>query len=234
MRRVALAKADFNPAEPRLPKGDPHGGEWTTGGGASSATVDGPTYELADLSNDESNDSGTSPGVGITWQWNPPAAPSTMDSPDLTSDGSGAKEGDGSDGENGDGPPPRGGDAIYPDYTFENLLLLLGTGGAGTASRLARALIRLGIRRAAASDTHHIVAQHARRAEPAQEVLKRFGIDVDDPANGVFMPEVQHDHLHTNAYYDAVNEALLQATTRAEAEAILRSIARRLEAGTFP
>jgi hypothetical protein len=36
LRRIAsagLAKASFNPDEPRVPKGDPHGGEWTTGGG---------------------------------------------------------------------------------------------------------------------------------------------------------------------------------------------------------
>jgi hypothetical protein len=33
LRRIALAKTNFNPDEPRVPKGDPHGGEWTIGGG---------------------------------------------------------------------------------------------------------------------------------------------------------------------------------------------------------
>jgi len=38
LRRLAtagFAKADFNPDEPRVPKGDPHGGEWTSGGGGT-------------------------------------------------------------------------------------------------------------------------------------------------------------------------------------------------------
>jgi hypothetical protein len=36
LRQIALihaAKADFNPDEPRIPKGGPHAGEWTTGDG---------------------------------------------------------------------------------------------------------------------------------------------------------------------------------------------------------
>ena len=35
-----LAKAGFNPDEPRIPAGEPGGGEWTTGGDANSAEVD--------------------------------------------------------------------------------------------------------------------------------------------------------------------------------------------------
>jgi len=35
-----LAKAGFNPDEPRVPKGDPHGGEWTDGGGSAVALDD--------------------------------------------------------------------------------------------------------------------------------------------------------------------------------------------------
>lgn len=38
LHRLALIdvyKAGFNPDEPRIPKGQPHGGEWTTGGGQS-------------------------------------------------------------------------------------------------------------------------------------------------------------------------------------------------------
>jgi hypothetical protein len=40
LRRIALvglAKAGFNPDEPRVPKGDPRGGEWTNGGGSGIA-----------------------------------------------------------------------------------------------------------------------------------------------------------------------------------------------------
>jgi hypothetical protein len=40
--------------------------------------------------------------------------------------------------------------------------------------------------------------------------------------------------LHTNKYYDAVNEVLSGARTKSEAEEILRATARALEMGTFP
>ena len=41
-----LAKADFNPDEPRLPAGQPGGGEWTTGEDASAATEAAPEAAL--------------------------------------------------------------------------------------------------------------------------------------------------------------------------------------------
>jgi len=41
LRRTSLAKADFDPDEPRLPKGDPHGGEWTAGDDAGDAAPSG-------------------------------------------------------------------------------------------------------------------------------------------------------------------------------------------------
>lgn len=37
---AGLAKGGFNPDEPRVPKGDPHGGEWTDGGGSAVALDD--------------------------------------------------------------------------------------------------------------------------------------------------------------------------------------------------
>lgn len=228
LRRIALAKAGYNPDEPRLPKGDPNGGEWTRGGDGSPEGLGAPADLLADSGGDGSQ---SSPGGGITWQWNSPAtptAPSTMDSPDLSDDGAESEDDDSSAGS-------LAGDAIYPDYTLENLLLLLGTGGFGRiSSALARALIRAGIARAANFDTHHVVASRALRADPARKILQRFGIGFDDSVNGAFLPKAQHEHLHTNAYYDAVNKALAGATTKAEVEAGLRSIARQLESGTFP
>jgi hypothetical protein len=52
LKRIALIKVDFNPDEPRVPQGDPHGGEWTTGSGfTGDATIpDAPI--LADLIGD--------------------------------------------------------------------------------------------------------------------------------------------------------------------------------------
>lgn len=42
LSQIALAritKADFDPYEPRLPSGDPHGGEWTTDGGVNGGAT---------------------------------------------------------------------------------------------------------------------------------------------------------------------------------------------------
>jgi hypothetical protein len=77
LRRIALTgfcKTGFNPDEPRLPKGDPHGGEWTTGGGddadAATATgavaVDAAIGDTSGGGDDEAGDQGP-----------PPAGPST-------------------------------------------------------------------------------------------------------------------------------------------------------------
>jgi hypothetical protein len=55
---VGLAKGGFNPDEPRVPKGDPHGGEWTNGGGSgiapdsSIATLDAVTADDGTLAAD--------------------------------------------------------------------------------------------------------------------------------------------------------------------------------------
>jgi hypothetical protein len=38
-RAAPLIKANFDPSERRVPKGDPHGGEWTTGGGGNDASL---------------------------------------------------------------------------------------------------------------------------------------------------------------------------------------------------
>lgn len=56
LKRLAaeeLTKWSFNPDEPRVPKGDPHGGEWTAGDGSETvlpSSSSGPTPILADLS----------------------------------------------------------------------------------------------------------------------------------------------------------------------------------------
>jgi hypothetical protein len=278
LERIALAKTGLNPDEPRIPKGDPHGGEWTTGDGggseAGSSDTASPQDLLADFTGNgdsagatllgpdigtpNSTSSPGEPGAAngqsapsdsppIRWEMKPlqaaPAAPPAADGngetttfgcPDVEpnipvgSDPAGADETALLD--------TPGIDAINPDYSIENLLFLLATGGFGrwSSQALMRALVRLGITRVAETDTHHIVAGGAQRADPARKVLERFGISLDDPANGVFLPETQHDHLHTTAYYEGINRELEAATSRSDAEQILRSIARRLAEGSFP
>jgi hypothetical protein len=61
----ALAKYDFNPDEPRLPAGQPGGGEWTTGGGSSSEAAESPAPALRYL--DGSLPSPRAPLVGGRW-----------------------------------------------------------------------------------------------------------------------------------------------------------------------
>jgi A nuclease family of the HNH/ENDO VII superfamily with conserved AHH len=95
-------------------------------------------------------------------------------------------------------------------------------------------MIKAGVERGVDEDTHHIVPREAKRVDPARKILDRFGIDLDDPANGIFLPKARHDRLHGNRYYDAINRELANATTKSEAEQILQSIAQRLEEGTFP
>jgi hypothetical protein len=106
---------------------------------------------------------------------------------------------------------------------------------------LGQALEAAGHVRPAGSAAHHIVAGNARAASQARGVLQRFGIGVNDAANGVFLPASRaapnaagaavHSTVHTNAYYQTVNQMLGAATTRAEAEAALGAIRQSLLSG---
>jgi hypothetical protein len=107
-------------------------------------------------------------------------------------------------------------------------------GIAGASWPLRRALERAGQVFQTGDATHHIVAKLAKPADPARVILQRFGIDIHDATNGVFLRKVEHDDLHTKEYYQAVNKALAGAKSKAEAEQILQSIAQRLQSGTFP
>lgn len=88
---------------------------------------------------------------------------------------------------------------------------------------------------------HHIVAGGAKRAEEARTILQKFGISINDAANGVFLPTVKgaseaayHPSLHTNAYYETVNELLRDAVSKEDALRILADISDGLKSGTFP
>jgi RHS repeat-associated protein len=105
---------------------------------------------------------------------------------------------------------------------------------AGSSRLLGRALVASGLLRPARSAAHHIVADGAARAAPARQILQRFNVDVNSAGNGLFLPAGQHARIHTNAYYDAVNEALSQATNRQQVMEILKDIGRQVQQGTFP
>ena len=105
---------------------------------------------------------------------------------------------------------------------------------APSSRALGRALETAGRVRQTGDDAHHVVAGRARAAAPARAILARWGIDLNDPANGVFLPGARHAGVHTAEYYEAINKALAGAGTKAEAEQILQSIGQRLQSGTFP
>ncbi len=96
--------------------------------------------------------------------------------------------------------------------------------------------------RPAGAAAHHIVARAAKRAIPARVQLEGFGIEIDDAANGVYLPQslasalggAYHPRLHTNRYYAEVNRILLQALTRDDAIEILSEVRARLIDATFP
>jgi hypothetical protein len=88
----------------------------------------------------------------------------------------------------------------------------LGLGGAlaRPGSKLGRNLIKTGRRRPAGHAAHHNVPRAAQHpaAKRARDILRRFKIDIDDPANGVwlrnnplFKEGVYHPSLHTHKYY---------------------------------
>jgi hypothetical protein len=89
---------------------------------------------------------------------------------------------------------------------------------------LGRALESAGHVRPPGSVAHHIVAGGAKKAGEAQAALEKFGIGINDAANGAFLPSGVHVRIHTNAYYETVNSALRQATTRQEALQALDAI----------
>ncbi|HZI09231.1 MAG TPA: AHH domain-containing protein, partial [Myxococcus sp.] len=140
----------------------------------------------------------------------------------------------GAGGTVGGGPPPGG-----------------GSGAAGSAcapapssKRLAANMEAAGVKRPPGTDAHHIVAANAEAASTARGVLRRFRVDIDDAANGVFLPSNSnvattapgsiHSTIHTKKYYDTVNDDLIGATSRQEVLNILALVRQRLLQGTYP
>ena len=75
---------------------------------------------------------------------------------------------------------------------------------------------------------HHIVAKGARGAEEARDVLKKYGIDIDDPCNGLALPKDYHQRMHTTNYYQKVNDKLSKASSAAHARDLLTELANEI------
>ncbi len=87
---------------------------------------------------------------------------------------------------------------------------------------------------------HHIVAGNAPKAAEARAILQKYGVDINDAANGTFLPTVKdvaegayHPSLHTDSYYRKVTELLSSAKSQDDVLDILDDIAEQLQDGTF-
>ncbi len=87
---------------------------------------------------------------------------------------------------------------------------------------------------------HHIVAGNSPKAAEARAILQKYGININDAANGVFLPSTKnmaqsayHPSLHTDQYYRTVTEMLSQASSKEDALEILFDISEQLMNGTF-
>ena len=115
---------------------------------------------------------------------------------------------------------------------------------AWSSERLGRALVKAGKVRLEGHEAHHIVAGGHEWAEPAREVLAKFGIKLDNAVNGVFLPatkaspnpvgsQVHRPLSNMKAYYENVNNALKDLKTKKDVIAALEKIAQQLTNGTF-
>lgn len=115
-------------------------------------------------------------------------------------------------------------------------------GRAPSSRLLGENLEATGVSRPANSAAHHIVAGDDIRAAQARAILQREGIDINEAANGAFLPRNQsvaappastHSTLHTNRYYQQLTTELQQAAPGTVRD-VLADIAQRLQNGTFP
>ena len=85
---------------------------------------------------------------------------------------------------------------------------------------------------------HHIVAGDDPGAKIAQQILNKYGININSSVNGVYLPMKRgisegtlHNGRHSMEYYEYVNTALSRTTSREEAIEILNDIAVMLSTG---
>ena len=94
-------------------------------------------------------------------------------------------------------------------------------------------------------EAHAIVSGGHVRAEAAREILAQYNVRIDDPSNGVWLPNYKrnlsknpefsyaHRTVHRKTYYLNITSCLEQAMSPMHARAILRRIARGVVSGAF-
>ncbi|MFE9439628.1 polymorphic toxin-type HINT domain-containing protein [Streptomyces sp. NPDC006602] len=115
---------------------------------------------------------------------------------------------------------------------------------SSNAKILGENLEASGVTRPADTAAHHIVASTSPKAAAARQQLAKFGIDINDAGNGVFLPRGSasanptgasvHSRIHTNDYYAYVNDLIGGARNANEARDVLGHIQRQLQGGHWP
>jgi hypothetical protein len=119
-----------------------------------------------------------------------------------------------------------------------------------------RACFSAAIKKPEGYATHHIVPRDLvkfKEAVKTRKLLDKLGIDTNDAANGVYLPQTKaaaagtkahyHPSVHTKQYFINVNKRLEKAaeeggpTLEGQRQAVIEELAkirRELENGTFP
>jgi len=71
-------------------------------------------------------------------------------------------------------------------------------------------------------------------APEARAVLERAKIGINSADNGAWLPDVYHQKMHKPAYFQAVNDMLLQAEANGSVRETLRWLSNAIETGNFP
>lgn len=116
-----------------------------------------------------------------------------------------------------------------------------------SSRRLGSNIEKTGVTRPPNTAAHHIAAGGSTNVDAikTRDLLKKNGIDIDEAANGVFLPKnskysldeyedaISHSRVHTDVYYQNVY-LRLKGKNANEIRLELRTISDELLAGTFP
>lgn len=95
-------------------------------------------------------------------------------------------------------------------------------------------------------EAHALVSGGHARAIIARDILAQFNIRIDDPSNGLWLPNFKrnlpkypqyrssHRSIHKKTYYLNITACLEQAMSPIHARAILRRVAQGVVTGRFP
>ena len=91
---------------------------------------------------------------------------------------------------------------------------------------------------------HHMVAWDDSRAEIARDILADANIPINDARNGIYLPQTpentvaealeRHQTIHTDEYYQAIEDRLLKAAEADSVEGELARIRNLIMRGEFP